>query len=529
MSPNKANIASPKESRPNMPGCLIYTRVSTQRQAEEGYSLNQQAEACRRLAKQKGYKVLRVYREEGASGTSMARPQFQKMLARCGQDQRVKGVIIIHTDRLARNTLEHLSIKMILKRHHVELLSVLQPMLDDSPEGNLMDIVLAGVNEFYSRDLGRKISKGMMQKVKEGWYPIHPPVGYKNKRNSETNESTIVVDNARGPFMARAFTLYKTGKYSVQSLVEELYQGGMRSLNGKKIPVSVMAKSLSNIFYTGKMNYKGKIYQGRHKPLVSMDAYQEVQRVLALHNRGANRTRKHNYLLSGFLFCQNCGSRLTGEHHVKKSGLTFDYYRCNGSKDKVDQCKQPYSRVDNLEEQLAKAFDYVLLSDEYITCLRKAFEDTMANQSVPKKQQIKLLENRRQGIEKRMDRLEDHLLDGIMDKDRVTIKYKRLKTDLATIEDQLYKIKNPPDKLTQADIDAIVDFVKKFGNTYRSLGLRSKKLYLKAFVSRVWVKDRKIVKIEYTDVMRAILEKDLVRIASNLWTLRELIRTLGLS
>lgn len=529
MSQTTANKLGRKKTSFDLPGCLIYTRVSTQRQAEEGYSLNQQADACRQLARKKGYGVLRVYREEGASGTSMARPQFQEMLSRCGQDKRVKAVIIIHTDRLARNTLEHLTVKTILKRHQVELLSVLQPMLDDSPEGNLMDIVLAGVNEFYSRDLARKISKGMMQKVKEGWYPLQAPLGYKNIRNPATGESTIVVDKTKGPYMTKAFNLYKTGKYSVQSLIDKLYQEGLRSFGGKKVHLSVMARALSNIFYTGKISYKGHLYQGKHKALVSMNTYQEVHRILDLHNRGASRTRKHKYLLSGFLFCHGCGSQLTGEHHMKKSGLVFDYYRCNGGKNRAIRCKQPYSRTNDLEEQVAEAFDSISLPDEYTSGLQVAYRHTVATQSVPHNQQIKLLENRRQGIEKRMDSLEDQLLDGVMDQDRVTRKYKHLKVELSTTVNQLDKINNPSEVFSSADFDEIVAFIKNLGNIYRNSGLKEKKLLLQTFTSKIWVKNKKIVKINYTDNLQKILEKDMVRITSVLWTIRELIRTLTLT
>ncbi len=112
-------------------GCFVYTRVSTDRQAEEGYSLDEQEKSCRELAQRIGYKVLGVYREEGASGTSINRPKFQKMLEKCNDDKgkTVKAVIVIHTDRFARNTLEHLMVKGILLKAKVKLISVLQPML----------------------------------------------------------------------------------------------------------------------------------------------------------------------------------------------------------------------------------------------------------------------------------------------------------------------------------------------------------------------------------------------------------------
>lgn len=178
------------------PGCLIYTRASTDRQADEGYSLEEQEKSCRETAERAGYRVLGVYREEGVSGTSVNRPKFQQMLDRCSDDKgkNIKAVIVIHTDRFARNTLEHLTVKGFLQKHNVRLVSVLQSMLDDSPEGNLMDVILAGMNEFYSRDLGRKTARALAQKVSEGWWPGCAPLGYKNKIHPETRARIIQAD-----------------------------------------------------------------------------------------------------------------------------------------------------------------------------------------------------------------------------------------------------------------------------------------------------------------------------------------------
>ena len=128
---------NPKSNSEN--GCFIYTRVSTDRQAEEGYSLDEQEKSCKELAQRLGYQVFGIYREEGISGTSINRPKFQEMLEKCSDNQgkNIKAVLVIHTDRFARNTLEHLMVKSILHKYNVKLISALQPMLDDSPEGNL--------------------------------------------------------------------------------------------------------------------------------------------------------------------------------------------------------------------------------------------------------------------------------------------------------------------------------------------------------------------------------------------------------
>ena len=110
---------------------LIYCRVSTEIQAKEGCSLDAQEKSCKKFAKDNGYKILEVYKDEGKSGTNLDRPALQDLLSKCQKDKLINATIVQETDRLARSTKDHLTIRAILKKADVKLISVAQPMLDD--------------------------------------------------------------------------------------------------------------------------------------------------------------------------------------------------------------------------------------------------------------------------------------------------------------------------------------------------------------------------------------------------------------
>jgi DNA invertase Pin-like site-specific DNA recombinase len=511
---------------PQKAGCLVYTRVSTDRQAEEGYSLREQEASCRRLAEQRGYQVLGVYREEGASGTTTNRPQFQAMLDRCSEDRRVKAVIVIHTDRFARNTLEHLTVKAVLRKHGVALLSALQPMLDDSPEGGLLDIVLAGVNEFYSKDLGRKTAKGMRQKLEEGWWPGWAPLGYVNVTNPATKQHTVAPDPERAPYITMAFDRFRTGRYSVEQLLEELHAEGFRSRSGGRVAKSITTNLLRNPFYMGKMRYRGAVYPGKHEPLTDMDTFLQVQEVLAKHNHGANRARKHRFLLSSLLFCDECGAQLSGERHAKRSGLVFDYYRCLGPKHRAKGCRQPLAPAKTIEAAIPEWLRGVELSPQYTNAFRVALEEVAAAQRRLDQRQVKALENRRVGIERRMARLEDLYVSGFLHQQRLAEKYQPLKEELRQVELVLAQARDPRARLLHRDIDEILAFVQNFAQMHQSFNPARQRQFLDAVVEKAWVRDRQIARIDYAEPFRAFLEKDLVRIRTNWLPIRDLIRTL---
>ncbi|MCI0706090.1 MAG: recombinase family protein [Ignavibacteriae bacterium] len=147
-----------------MPNALVYCRVSTEEQAVKGFSLDVQEKLCRDFAGRNGYDPIGVYRDEGRSGTSLDRPALKDLLQRCQQQKDISAVIVQETDRLARNTKDHLTIRAVLQKANVKLISVAQPMLDDSPEGNMIDTILASVNQFQSDINSRKTKKSLQEK-----------------------------------------------------------------------------------------------------------------------------------------------------------------------------------------------------------------------------------------------------------------------------------------------------------------------------------------------------------------------------
>jgi DNA invertase Pin-like site-specific DNA recombinase len=180
-----------------MEHALIYCRVSTEEQAEDGHhSLATQLKLCKRAIEESNkYKLANdgVFEDPGRSATNMNRPGLQDMLLRIQDDKAVKAVFIQDTDRLARNALDHMQIKAIMKKHDVELFSVSQPGISDSPEGNFMDLVIAGVNQLQSQITSRKTLKSLEQKFWDGWWPTGVAVGYLNAGDPNDEKKRIIV------------------------------------------------------------------------------------------------------------------------------------------------------------------------------------------------------------------------------------------------------------------------------------------------------------------------------------------------
>lgn len=157
------------EPRPTQDGAsrlkaVIYLRVSTTKQANrsediEGYSLPAQREACVRKAEQLDVEIVDEYVDRGESAKTAERPQFQRMLTRIREHQDVDYVILDKIDRFARNRRDDANIMFELKACGAQLISV-KENIDETPAGELLHAIMAGIAEFYSRNLGTEAVKG---------------------------------------------------------------------------------------------------------------------------------------------------------------------------------------------------------------------------------------------------------------------------------------------------------------------------------------------------------------------------------
>lgn len=212
--------------------CVIYLRVSTKEQAEGGYSISAQRDACIKYIRDKGWNLVDEYVDRGESAKTSRRPQLQEMLSRIKKQKDVQAVVVHKIDRLARNMPDHVAIKAVLSKYGATLVSVVEN-IDDTASGRFIEGIHALMAEFYSSNLAMEVKKGMGQKAKKGGWPYQAPVGYKNIRD-ERGEAKIIPDPEMAPLVKEAFELYATSEYSINQLHEIMAYKGLKAKLSKK-------------------------------------------------------------------------------------------------------------------------------------------------------------------------------------------------------------------------------------------------------------------------------------------------------
>lgn len=503
---------------------LIYARVSTEEQAEEGQSIETQIRLCKKWAKDNDYKVADIYKDEGKSATNLNRPALQDLLARCKDDISIDAILVQDTDRLARNTLDHLTIKAVLKKKNIIIISISQPMIDDSPEGNLIDTILASVNTFQSQLTGRKTSKVLEEKAKMGWYPGgRPPLGYMNAENPNptcTLDKRIVVLNPEvAPYIKQMFEMYSGGNHSVKYLADWLNKKGIRSVTGGSMHPSSVDNYLNDTFYIGRFLWNGKIYQGKHEKLIDEGLFNKIQEILGERNQHASRKRIHNFLLSGFVYCTDCGSRFWAERHLKKSGLIYNQYFCS-------KCKTgTYVDVNKLENAVELLFQKIELSKEYTKEIMDSalamVKDLRQNTDIENKR-LTAKKNKLTGALKEVE--DQRFVNKSITDEKYLSLSARYEADIKIIDDDLAKLTVDKSEKIK-DLDKLLRLAENIGLAYKEATPAQKRNYLTMFFEKFEVSKGKIIKYNLSSEIKELIENGSVRVTTSGLPVLDSIRT----
>jgi len=486
---------------------LVYCRVSSAEQIE-GFSLDTQEKFCRKFADDNGYEVAEVFKDEGRSGTNLERPALQDMLAKCQEEGGYSAILVQETDRLARNTKDHLTIRAVLKKIGVKLISVAQPMLDNSPEGIMVDTIIASVNQFQSDVNSRKTRKGMQARFDSGWWPGLAKLGFLNQ---EVNGDRIIVDDPQKWLLIKeALKMYLQSNYSAIVISDILYEKGLTSRNGKKISNGIMINILKDPFYAGLMRWNGQEKIGNHNPMITIEEHKQILTIMAAHNQHACRRRIHNFLLRGFVFCGICKQRYTAEKHRK--GKCVDYYHCAARVKKHSNGGQNIE-VEELEEMVEEKFKGLQFSQKFIGLIIGSVKNFYKSKTVEVNKQKLALFNKKTGIEKKREVAENKLIAGTLTDNGFIRVRDRFEAEIASIQKQIYELEHKHN----IDIDVvrqILALTRNIGESYKKASPEVKRLYLSLFWEGFWVKDKQIVEAKPTQLIQKLVEEKAVIIST---------------
>ena len=483
--------------------CLIYLRVSTKEQAEGGYSIPAQREACAKFIEDKGWTLVDEYADRGESARTQDRPQFQEMLHCLKEDQSIDAVVVHKLDRLARNIEDHGAIRAILRKYKVQFVSVTEN-LEDTASGKLVEGILASIAEFFSANLSTEVKKGMQQKAKQGGWPGHAPVGYKNVRDDK-GVAQIVISPEEAELVKEAFKLYATGEFSITEVAELMKEKGLRNHKTQK-PLwrAKIDQLLKDKFYVGIITYKSVEYPGIHEPIITKELFFRVQEVFKLHDHAGERKRKHSHFLKGTIYCAECGSRMGTQLKTKPSGKTYNYFFCLGQSRK-NGCKADYVLDKMIEVQIKRLYKKIEFSKDAVESLMADLERQLIEQEAFNINKEKQLTKKISELSEKRQLLMQAYYAQAIDVDILKEEQRRIVSDIELYEAQLQTTNIRTDQFKEM-ISLAMEMASNCYFLYTKAKPDDKRKLNQTFFKKILIANKKIKEVQFSELLDFIFE-----------------------
>lgn len=274
----------------------LYRRVSTDKQADEGYSLDVQMEKLQAYAKtMSNVKDTRLYTDDGYSGSSLDRPGMKHMIEDI-ESGVITHVVVVKLDRLSRSQKDTLHlIEDVMIPANVAFISIMESFNTDTPFGRAMVGILSVFAQLERENIFERTRGGMQKRVEKGYWPGggRTPYGY----DYDTTQG-ILVPNEEAKMVRHIYDRYLAGA-GMQEIADEL------DLKYERVVYNIITRK-SN---AGYIVYNGEEYRGRHEPIISLETYQQAMQLLASRS-AAKLVTKTEHLLTGFCYCGKCGARM---------------------------------------------------------------------------------------------------------------------------------------------------------------------------------------------------------------------------
>lgn len=323
----------------NLPEAVAcYCRVSTENQIEN-YSIDEQKERLEAFCKAKGWSKPVMFVDPGFSGGTLERPALRNLLNDVKRGK-FQTVVVYKLDRLSRSQKDTLYlIEDVFNKYNVSFVSVCENFDTGTPFGKAMIGILSVFAQLEKDQITERFTMGRIGRAKNGLFHGggNAPTGY------DYIDGRLIVNELEAVQVREVFNRFLNGEsiHSIQRSMHEKYGGWETHTRVYNI--------LKNSVYIGKVKFGGEEYDGEHKPIIPDKTFFEAQLLMNKHSsENAQKTPfRANFLLSGLIFCGNCGARYHGNH---------GYYKCY-SRAKSDKkyiidpdCKNPNLKISELDD-----------------------------------------------------------------------------------------------------------------------------------------------------------------------------------
>lgn len=435
---------------------IIFARVSSKRQKDEGVSLDVQEKTITQYCLDKNFKILDTISIDESS-TQGNRKKFHEMLELAETCQGKVAIVVNYVDRLQRTYTDTPELERLRSSGKIEIHALRENLImtKDSPAMDLtvwyMHVLMAN---FQVNTMIDKVKSSQKENWAAGKWQGLAPIGYLNAKD-EDRKATLIIDTERAPIIKILFEEYATGLHSLQSLWYKARELGLTSKEknhykkspkfGKRTFISrnKIEDILKNPFYYGMMKIKGNLLPHIYKPIISKALFDKVQEVFQSKSREVFSHQQEYkaipFAFRGLIKCETCGCAITSEHKIKKNGKRYVYLKCSHLR---GNCKQGLVNENTLFEQLDnELFSKIQIPTKVFEALKKNVLNNLEEEAVMNANIKGNLQTELRILENKEDNLTDLYVSGKIKETIYNRQINEIDTERTRLQDSIAKYK----------------------------------------------------------------------------------------
>ncbi len=264
----------------------IYTRVSTEDQAKEGFSLKAQLERLRSYCTSRDWTIAGEYIDDGYSGRYIKRPAYKKMMREMGLWDML---LVIKMDRIHRNSKNFMLMMEELNKHNKSFTSMTESLDTSTAMGRFVMDIIQRIAQLESEQIGERVYFGMKQKAKTnaGTLGFNIPYGY------DYSDGTLVINSNEKMIVDKIYSMYLEGN-SMSKIASHLNEQNIPTKQKRTWGSETISKILKNPLYIGKFHWDKYEHDNMYPSIIPEETFNEVQQKIAQRRDVTRKNKSKN-------------------------------------------------------------------------------------------------------------------------------------------------------------------------------------------------------------------------------------------
>lgn len=439
----------------------IYCRVSTDEQAEFGYSIDEQKRLLEEWCKANDYIIYKCYSDRGISGKNIKdRPALKELLSDA-KEGKFDMVISWKINRVSRKLEDVLKIVSLLEKNNITFKSYSEPFETDTPAGRMQFQMMALIGEFERGTIAQNVKMGMIAKAKSGNWCGGRVLGYDLVPNNSPEEekkgkNKLEINEKEAEIVRFIFNEYSKGK-GYKAITNQINKLGYKTKKGNNFSVGSIRDILTNPVYIGEIRYNVRQnwsekrrrninpnpirVKGKHEAIIDRELWDKVQLILESKKGKPSRIYDGEYPLTGILRCPKCGAGMvisrTTNTLADGTKKRIAYYCCGNWKNKgTSVCNSNTIRVDKANEYVFKKIEELVSNEAMIKAVVKNINKERKDKVKPAKRLLGDIDKELEKLDKRKRKIFEAYEDDILTKEEFQTRKDELNEKIRILEEE---------------------------------------------------------------------------------------------